>query len=205
MADPIGANCRLDTKTGTRNVRCTEISYGVDIVSTEDTGRTGKSFNPMYTDSNAFAILLVFTSYAEAQATMNWFKSYVDDVLNDRADVMRVRIDAREFDRVGVPQSGMTFGQHVGQYVWTSTIQFVGARDPVTIKSTDLSQFVPGGGDYTQYGQYFYPAGTQLSGSASAEAWGGDIPTGFLLALGRMPDSVASALYGSASPPGPGG
>jgi hypothetical protein len=83
---------------------------------------------------------------------------------------MRVTVPSRGFDKMGVPSSGVTFGDNRTTTVHRMTLTFVGTADPIgsfgtgNIKApTAISQFsIPD--DPTHTLPYFYPGGTQLSG-----------------------------------------
>lgn len=180
MAEPLGANCSLITDSDSRRVRCDALSYGIDVVSSEDVGRLSRTFNPHHTDSHSFSLRIVCSTHEEFTELNTWLHDFVKSTIQGKGTVMRVQVPSRDFDRVGVLQGGIEFGTHVGEVTFPITLTFIGARDAVTTTTAILSQFVPSGTDYKEYGQYFYPAGTQLSGDERPSSYGEDIPTGFL-------------------------
>jgi hypothetical protein len=185
------ANCRLDAGNDSRFVRCITIQHGTDIIASEDQGRLGRTFYPNHTDQTQFSIELVFVHWEEYNDLGVWLKSYMSDVLSEKASAMRVRCDLREFDRLGVLAGGVSFGDHVGAVTYGMALTFLGARDAITIKSPAVSSF--GGSastDYDQYGRYFYPAGTQLGADNAAAQFYDDVPSGVNVPGGTTPQDL---------------
>lgn len=192
---PVGANCRFDTASDTKWVRCITLQYGLDIVSSEDQGRLGRTFYPNHTDTHSFSVECIFTTYEEMQSVASWLQNYMQQVLNNTASSIRVRVPARNFDRQGVLAGGVTFGDKAAVVTYGMVLTFVGAIDAVINSSAPvLSKFVGAGTDYTEYGQFFYPAGVQLSGKESAPQFYDDVPTGATTQQKSSPASAAQQV-----------
>lgn len=173
MVAPSGFNATISGKSaGSRNVRVLNIDYGIEIIASADSeGRSRRAFYPVVTDDSSFAVVLQFVSWAEREDFNKWMSKFMVNVSEGGAKygTLTVRVPSRKFTRVGVPQGQLEFGEGWNDVAYTAQMTFVAASDPVepSLKDSDVSRFQGPGG----VGQAFYPAGNQIKGAGSLDAY----------------------------------
>jgi hypothetical protein len=80
---------------------------------------------------------------------------------------MRIYCPAVKFDRLGIPSSPLMFGRKVGDIVFTQSISFKGASDPVDLTGLAVSTVHVTNAD--QPWSIGFAAGTQLAGPSALE------------------------------------
>lgn len=166
-----GENCTLAvTSYGARSVKCDGIGYGMDVVAgAPDSARNYRAFYISKVATNRFYLNLVFVKFADYDAFVRWVEEYGKQASTPGTPVgaMRVTIPARRFDRVGVPVTGITFGDLVRKTSYRLTVIFDGARDLGDTTVPKPSTFSLPANDKTD-APYFYPAGVQSSAAVSS-------------------------------------
>lgn len=161
------ANCLISIADyGAHRVKATRVTHGMSVVaySGEGVSRRGRAFYPSKRTSGSFELDLVFTTYGGYRKIANWLERYSRWASNPKslATPVRVVIPSRNFDKVGVLEEGLTFGDVVAATSYTMTLAFVGSRDPMEMNGRNLSMFrLPKNIDDPAL-PYLYPAGTQL-------------------------------------------
>lgn len=162
----MAGNCVLTAAGfGSRSVTCETISYGIDIVAgPPDSARNSRTFYVSKVTKNQFALGLTFSKHDDYEGFMRWLEDYGRQAQTPGTPVgaMRATIPARDFDHVGVPTLGMTFGQSVRDVVWRVDLLFNGGRD-LNDTSSPASSFINA---QDPNSAYFYPAGTQSNSKA---------------------------------------
>lgn len=179
-----GLNCTL-SYPGTRSgkavnvgyrLRCNAVMYGFTQISDESQGRTTRAFYPRRTAPTQFAIAVDLIGQAERNSLNSYLMAYADYILDpgisaQRTPQMTVTVPSRNFQRIGTPIGGVTYGTQIGAITYPTTITFEISGEPIDWNDTfaissiqaDLAFFK------TPDSNYFYPTGTQLKG--------GDAPT----------------------------
>lgn len=161
-------NCTISIANfGRARVRATRVVHGMSVVAYagEDQSRAGKAFYPSKRTSGSFELTLVFARDRGYKQVMEWLQRYQRWAGNPRtkANPCRVTIPSRNFDKVGVLESGVEFGDNVQAVTHTVTLGFVGSSDPINFKSDIVSRFrLPKYKDPAL--PYLYPGGEQLKG-----------------------------------------
>lgn len=165
-----GENCTLAVQTyGERRVVVTRVAYGLEILtsSNEDQSRSAKQFHTAKVAYGTFHLNMVFTSW-EAREDFNiWMETYLRRLTNPGRQYlypMRVTIPSRKFERIGIPQGGLRYGDEVARATYPAALVFHAATDPQKANLSELTAtFKPAESDDPALA-YLYPAGEQLSG-----------------------------------------
>jgi hypothetical protein len=150
-------------------VRCISITHGMQMIYTESQSRTKRAMYPMKRVPAQFSITAALVGYNEHRAFSNWMTSWaayaISPDLRTAFPVMTVTVPARNFTRVGVPITGVEWGDHVGSMVWNRQIVFETTGEPWDSKKPRYSRYEdPTNSIGYRENRYFYPAGVQLSG-----------------------------------------
>jgi hypothetical protein len=150
-------------------VRCISITHGMQMIYTESQSRTRRAMYPMKRVPTQFSITAALVGYEEHRAFSNWLSAWaayaISPDLRVAVPVMTVTVPARNFTRVGVPITGVEWGDHVGSMVWNRQIVFETTAEPWDSKKPRYSRYVdPTNSVGYRENRYFYPAGVQLSG-----------------------------------------
>lgn len=146
------------------------LDYGITIIGQADEARQNRAFYVRKVIDDMFSIEVVFTKYAEYKEFSDWLLHYGLAAAGDSTAYppMRVLVPSQEFDKFGIPQTGITFGDDPRLNAWHMVIEFQGTRDPTSFNTNAYSTFVQASADLV-HAQYYYPAGTQLTGSAKGQ------------------------------------
>jgi len=173
MATRRGLNATLsyprDGKTHVYRVRCTTISHGLQLVSTESQSRTERALYPMKQVPTQFSITVALKGYPEHRHFSDWLATYAMFALNpDRGGKypqMTVSVPSRNFQRAGVPLSGAEWGDKVGRILWNRVVTFETSGEPWDSRKPRYSRYEdPENAQAYRENRYFYPAGVQLTG-----------------------------------------
>lgn len=177
-------NCLLSAAGyGDYEVICLTLSHGIEVIAgAPDQARDHRAFYISRRTSSRFTVGITFTTYDEYAKFGAWMQGYGKQATTPNTPVgaMRVMVPARNFDRVGVPVRGISFGDTVGSITHPVSLQFDGARESGDFSSPIVSSFENPTTD-VESGKFFYPAGTQLSGSGAAADSLYDLPPGTTL------------------------
>lgn len=158
-----------DGKIHAYRFRCDKIIHGVELVADESQGRTQRAMYPKKQIPAQFSINAVLVGYTEHTDFSNWLSAYSLYALHpDRGGTfpeMSVSVPSRNFQRAGVPISGMEYGDHVGSMVWNRMVTFETSREPWDAKKPRYSKYYdPVEAFAGLENRYFYPKGVQLGG-----------------------------------------
>jgi hypothetical protein len=131
------------------------VAYGVSSSYVEAESVTDRTvyFHNVYTDN--FVISMQFDSWASYQGAADWFSAYMSmaadpDTLN--ISPMTVMVPSRNFIGVGIPETGVSFGDHVPAITYPMTVSFVGALNSTNPTENDYgSPAKPGINNSTFY------------------------------------------------------
>jgi hypothetical protein len=159
---------------GAVSLHVTALTFGMKIISTESSARFAKALYVTAVTNDSFGLRVACLTYAEYVHLSKFIEGYGRLVANPHSTIRpaRVQIPSHHFDRTGIP-SGASFGDAVETVAYSMNIGFVGARNLVAPTSTDVTQVSNVLGSemalaikHDPQVAYFYPSGSQLSGSA---------------------------------------
>lgn len=172
-----GLNCTLSytrgTSTSQYQVRAGTVSHGVEMIYTESEARTYRAFYPHRTAEARFSVEVLLKNWDERRDFVNWLTTYAQYAIDpDTAQAqfpwMTVVIPARNFTKQGVPLQGYEWGAHTGMMAFNPQVVFEAASSPgQKAGQPAVSSVINKWSAFAQDPaiQYFYPVGTQLSGS----------------------------------------
>jgi hypothetical protein len=116
---------------------------------------------------------VLLKNWDERTDFVNWLSSYANyvinpDIIQSAFPWMTATVPSRGFTQYGVPLTGYEWGAHTGMMMFTPQIMFEAATSPgakpgLPEVSTVINKWAAFATDVAI--QYFYPFGTQLSGS----------------------------------------
>ncbi len=181
------------------------LKHGVHIINGGiDQTRNGRTIYFQKVSTGSFILFLSFNSHEFYQDFCRWLQDYgrLASTPNTPVGTMRAIIPSMGFDKVGVPTTGISFGNQVGNLTFPMVLDFSGAREALDFSSPSISKFVGPAEDTTQ-GQFFYPAGTQLTAGQTVEdALYGDAPK---ITLGTINIGIGATGSGTIGGGGGGG
>lgn len=106
------------------------VAYGVSssYVLAESANDRTVYFHNVYTDN--FVISMQFDSWDNYQAAANWFRlfmAYSADPNTVNISPMTVMVPSKNFIGMGIPETGVSFGDYVPAITYPMTISFIGA------------------------------------------------------------------------------
>lgn len=180
----------------TYQVRVGDIGYGVDMIFSEDQGRTQRSFYPHRTANQQFSVQVLLKDWDERNDLMTWMTSYAQYALDPTAvrtvfPFMQVICPVRNFSQQGMPLKGYEWGAHTGMMAFSPVFTFEAAQSPgqnslAVVTSSVLSTASAFASDPAV--EYFYPFSTQLDASQVPQDYAQVIPS-----PGTAPSAVAPA------------
>lgn len=125
-------------------VRCNILSFNYTLNSTESHARQHKAFYPHRRSQGDFQLSFECNGWSEFNELSNWFKEYAKAVLdlslNDVPPPMTVSVPSRNFLRLGIPTTGIEFGDHLASMVFRPAIVFKSVSDPADTSTSILSR-----------------------------------------------------------------
>lgn len=132
-----GANTTLSYMvngvSNTAALRCPRITINYGLNADESHARRVRAFYPHRRSQGGFALTFDCKGFREYRDAMSWFQDYSNAVLDPNVVVpypVRVTLKARDFDRWGIPTTGMEFGDHTASMVFSPMITFISVADP---------------------------------------------------------------------------
>lgn len=132
MAQPGANGLFLAGGYGSAMFVVTQIAYGAETVFQEGESATERTVYFRNVVDDNFVVTMEFDSWAAKTAAANWFQTYmraVADPDTNTVSPMFVSVPSRNFFKVGIPQTGVSFGEEVAQIVYPMTVVFVGTAD----------------------------------------------------------------------------
>jgi hypothetical protein len=130
-----GTNCQLtfQSNDGSYNlgVRVRKLGHKWNVVATESHARESRAMYPHQRAVGQFALTLELIGWREASIFANFMRTYVYSWQTGNKPTMLITMSVRNFIRRGVPIKGMQIGDHVGSMVFSPTIIFESAQDPL--------------------------------------------------------------------------
>ena len=165
---------------GVLRLHATSVSFGIFIVASESQSRHRKAMYVAAKTSGSFTLGLAFYSYAEkelfSRVMLHYGNNLTRNIVGSPCRVMIPSVidskTGKGLDRVGIPETGIPFGDNVADVARRVEVKFLGTSDPynpVGIKDTGLVSNVIGA-EYLgaikkdPMAAYYYPSGSQLSG-----------------------------------------
>lgn len=129
-----GANARLSYNLKGAHVarmRCVALTPSYGVKGAESHARRYRAFYPYRRVQGTFGMTFAFIHWREYEQGMAWFRRYIEEVIDQKGpSYMQVRLDSRNFLRLGYPTTGIAFGDHTGSLVFAPTINFISVADP---------------------------------------------------------------------------
>lgn len=158
--------------TQTYQVRAGVLAHGIEMVFTESEARTARAFYPHRTATEQFQVTVLLKDWNERNDLVSWLSSYANyaidpDIVQAQFPWMTVAVPSRGFRQTGVPLTGYEWGAHTGQMMFSPVIVFESAQSPGSSGQPDVSSVINKWSAFASDPnvQYFYPFGTQLSGT----------------------------------------
>jgi hypothetical protein len=118
----------------TASVRVSKVASNYTVISEESHARQHRAFYPHRRSQGTFSVQIDCKGWAEFRDLITWFRAYATMVLNLSASVvpppMFVVVPSRDFLRLGIPTTGLQYGDHIGSMVFSPVIQFLSVSDP---------------------------------------------------------------------------
>lgn len=144
---------------GTFPIVVTRLSYGLNIIATEEQTATSKYLYTRQVQTDTFSVRILFDTSAKRRAFFNWFQGFAKlAIVPSPVGTMRVQVPGRDFDAFGTPTSGMQEVTTPKDVTWEVDITFRGAFFPGdnAYVNDPSNQIYQAPGDKTA-NQYFYP------------------------------------------------
>jgi hypothetical protein len=149
-------------------LRCKKLEYSWEVIATESHARATRAMYPHSRAVGRFALTFEFKGYTEYKPFVDYMWQYINTFVSDpqtgNSDHhgMFVSVPVRNFNRWGIPISGIADTDHVGSMVFAPTIVFESLHDP-----NDPTIITPAGASTTDLAgvtgdqaSFFYPFST---------------------------------------------
>ncbi len=118
----------------------THVAYGVASSADQAESANDRTmyFKNVFTDD--FYVSFVFNSWEAYQDGANWFSLYMAlaaDPDNTSIAPMTVYVPSRNFIGQGIPETGVSFGDHVPAITYPMTISFIGSLSSIAPTEQD--------------------------------------------------------------------
>lgn len=119
------------------------LSYGISAqYKTSESAQSRVAY--FYNSNNDnFVVTIQFTSWLDYANGYNFFYSYMNNVGNAENSVdpmaVVVNLPGFTFNQTGIPESGVSYGNQVGELVFTMIIPFVGTANVQTASSNIIN------------------------------------------------------------------
>lgn len=159
-----GTNCTLAFQSNdgsySLGVRVRKLGHKWNVVATESHARENRAMYPHQRAVGQFALTLELIGWKEQNLFSNFMRTYVYSWQSGNKPTMLITMSVRNFIRRGVPIKGMQIGDHVGSMVFSPTIIFESAQDP--LDPTILNREDASGGFFNpemdaDVRKFFYP------------------------------------------------
>jgi hypothetical protein len=115
-------------------LRTEDFSFTYSQNSDESHARQHRAYYPHRRSQGSFDISFICKGWREFNSLTAWFRAYANVVLNlDATSVpppMTIVIPSRNFLRLGIPTTGLQYGDHLGSMVFEPTVSFISVSDP---------------------------------------------------------------------------
>lgn len=200
-----GRNCRLSVSGySSITVQAVALALVVNINASDEDAGSRRAYYPFSVVSDSFSLIVIHNSWAQREAFNAWIRGYMNKVIaNDKiGGTIKVELPVRRFVRNAVPKGTVNYGARFDDVSFTTTIQFVGALNPLSAVGqsavSGVSYYKPPTNDPTA--KYFYPSGTQVSGAESLQGTIFDSSPA-AASTGNLQQQYKSAIASGALPP----
>lgn len=150
---------------GTYSVVVQRISYGLNIIATEEETATFKYLYTRQVQTDVFSIEIVFVTSEARTAFSRWYQGYARQAIQPSpVGVMRVQVPNRNFDMFGTPTDGVEESTTVTDVTWPMTITFHGGFFAGQNSYVNDSNIVSLSTAKDAVNPLFYPTGTNING-----------------------------------------
>lgn len=140
-------NCLISIPDyGKATVWVETLTHGLSIFNlggrTEsDQSRTRRHFFTTHRSSGGFIIEIIFSSHRAQEKFHNWIEGYSRGAADPSMDTppARVVIPSRNFDKLGVLESAISYGDEVGKVLYKTTLEFMGGSEPVDLNGEGIA------------------------------------------------------------------
>jgi hypothetical protein len=139
------ANAVLSYRHGGVNlakVRCSQVGVDYSVNSEESHASQHRAFYPHRRSQGTFSMVIDLKGQAEFNRVMQWFHSYAKIALSPGMVVpppMSVVVPSRDFNRLGIPTTGIQFGDYIGSMVFSPQVVFLSVSDLKDLSTSILS------------------------------------------------------------------
>lgn len=158
-----GTNCTLTFQSNdgsySLGVRVRRLAHKWNVVATESHARESRAMYPHQRAVGQFALTLELIGWRESNIFSQFMRTYVYSWQNGNKPTMLITMAVRNFIRRGVPIKGMEIGDHVGSMVFSPTIIFESAHDPLDptiLTPAEVSNYDSSNTD-SDVKNFFYP------------------------------------------------
>ncbi len=145
-----GKNCLISIPSyGKTYVWVESIVHGLNIFTfgpeNSQESRTRRQFFTSHRTSGSFTLDLIFTSHDSREQFLSWLEGYARWAGNPSTNSTSVRVvvPSRGFDKMGVLDGALAYGDEVGKVLYQTRIGFMGGRDPLDLDTqAGLSTFI---------------------------------------------------------------
>ena len=151
---------------GTKPLVVETVEHGLVIMAEESASRMRRTYYQQRTYTDSFDIAVACLSYAHYAELASWLQGYGKRLADIGGNLgpARVTVPSRQFDKVGVLTSGVTFGDSRPSVVYRMRLTFIAAGDLQSV----ASNFKLPSGD-TFVAPFYYPAGTQNNANGGGD------------------------------------
>lgn len=109
-------------------------------VNTQES-RTGRHFFTTHRSSGGFTIEIIFTSHPAQENFHQWMEKYTRWAADPTTDASpaRVVIPRRNFDKLGVLDGVISYGDQFGKVLYKTSLKFMGGSDPVDLSGEGVN------------------------------------------------------------------
>jgi hypothetical protein len=145
--------------------RVMTMSYGLEMYYVETEGRAQRTIYFQHVVEDNFTVKLGFNGWQQYNDAATWFSAYsifATDPTNSTVNPMAVIIPFLNFAGIGIPHTGVTYGDAMVELMYIMEVSFVGTSGTLT-PALDQTQ-APANAQALN----FYPAGLQQAGSTAS-------------------------------------
>ena len=157
---------------GENGARCIQVVFGMEVIAYDDDSRSMRAFYPKNWSAHIFGVVLAFTKQKEYQSFSYWMEQYGNRAADPNSGIGEMIVYStnprRQFDKIAVLSTGVSYGDEVGKTVWNIAYNFTGARDYAennTLGFDPLKQVTI----FDAESEFYYPTGNQLGSDKAVD------------------------------------
>lgn len=168
-----GENCLITAAGyGTTTVKVGRVSYGLNIIATEEQAATSKYLYTRQVQTDVFTLQVIFTTISERHSFVTWFQGFAQLAITPSpVGTMQVQIPSRQFNMYGTLTTGVEEDTTPSDVIWTMSLTFNGAFFPGqnSYVNDPTNSIYQAPGDKVA-SQFFYPVSSNLNGPSYSPA-----------------------------------